>query len=103
MDTVLSLSENTLLAHAAALGNTKKNLAKLAADLLNTEGRQRAGRIADECFLSKPTVQRMMKEGGDATYSPKADTVERIYRYFGAEIYLKQVNIRPENRNQPKR
>jgi hypothetical protein len=98
----LKAAENLLLEHAAALGNTKKNLAKVASDLLNSLGRNQAGRMAEGCFLAKATVLRMMDEGGDDTYSPKADTIERIYRYFGAEVHLKQVRIKPENRNQPK-
>ena len=94
--------ENSILEQASALGNTRKNLAKVASDLLNTEGRHRSSIIAADCFLSKVTVVRIMIEGGEPTYSPRADTLERIFRYFGAEIYFRKVRISANNQNQPR-
>ncbi len=99
---LLRIIENSLIETASALGNSKKTLAKVASDLLNTEGRQRAGVIAADCFLSKVTVVRIMDEGGDETYSPRADTLERVFRYFGAEIYFRKVTIKKLYHNKPK-
>ena len=99
---LLKIIEKSLIESASALGNSKKNLAKVASDLLNTEGRKMAGRIAEECFLSKVTIVRIMDEGGDETYAPRADTLERVFRYFGAEIYFRKVTIKKLYLNKPK-
>lgn len=95
-------AQSLIMDQASALGNSKDSLAKVAADLLNEQGRKSAGLIAEGCFLSKVTVVRIMEEGGEDTYHPQADTLERVFRYFGASIHFKRVRITPRFQNKPK-
>ena len=99
---LLEMVQDTILEHSTALGNTKTNFAKVAADLLNQEGRKRAGIMAEGCFLSKATITRLMDDGGDDTYHPQAETVERVFRYFGAEVHFRKISIKPKWQNKAK-
>lgn len=99
---LLRIVEDAILEQATALGNSENNFAKVAADLLNEEGRHRAGIMAEGCFLSVGTIRRLMDEGGDETYHPQAETVERVFRYFGAEVHFRRVHITPKWQNKAK-
>ena len=94
--------ENDFLSQFSALGNSKTDLKKVACDLLNQHGRKHAKAIAEGCFLSKQTVQRLMDEGGEETYHPRADTLERVFRFYGAARHFEKVRITPRYRNKEK-
>lgn len=93
--------EDKFLEKATALGNSKTNFAKVAADLLNADA-ESVGKMAEGCFLSNATIARLMDEGGTDTYHPRADTVERVFKYFGAEVHFKKVRISTRWQNKSK-
>lgn len=94
--------EDRFLEEATALGNSKTNFAKVASDLLNASGRGSASMMAEGCFLSTATITRLMDEGGTDLYHPRADTVERVFKYFGAEVHFKKVLISNRWQNKEK-
>lgn len=99
--------KNEILSRMRALGNSDRGFKEICSDLINEAGTdsKTRKRIAEGCFLSVVTIDRManLKEAkSGAPYKPNADTVERIMRYFGAEIQLNAVTIRSQYRNQPK-
>lgn len=82
-----------------ALGNSRRCLKDVASDLLNALGED-ANSIAKGTFLCPQTVMRVMDcEDG---YSPRADTLERCFRYCNAEIVFNEAVIKPQYKNQPK-
>jgi len=83
-----------------ALGNSKTSLKKVASDYVNSIGRDNLGKIADGAYLCKHTVERIAD--CEDSYQPRADTVERIFRYFNAEIEFNEVAIKPKFQNKPK-
>jgi len=88
-----------------ALGNHKRGLKEVASDLLNQLGRDQIKNIALGTFLGASTIERVMdlKEAkSGAEYQPMASTLERIYRYCGAELQFHEVTIKPKFRNEPK-
>lgn len=98
---------NEMLSRMRALGNSERGFKELCSDLINQTGTDKKTfeRIADGCFLSPETIRRMSKltESEDGTpYRPNSDTIERILRYFGAEVTLNAVTISKAYRNQPK-
>jgi len=101
--------KNRLLEKTKLLGNNKRGgFKELCSDLINQHGIDKKGMQAlmDGTFLSYNTIQRMAKltetENGEP-YRPNADTVERILRYFNAEVSFTEVKIKPVFRNTPKR
>ena len=93
--------EDRFLEEATALGNSKTNFAKVASDLLNACA-ESVGKMAEGCFLSKATITRLMDEGGTDLYHPRADTVERVFKYFGAEVHFRKVVISNRWQNKEK-
>lgn len=94
---------NKILERSHALGNSKRGLKEVASDLCNQVARNdKKGlrEMADGTFLCKQTLQRVMdcEEG----YRPQADTLERIFRYFNAEISFNEVVIKGRYQNKPK-
>lgn len=99
----LELASNSILTRAKALGNHKKGLKEVASDLLNRGGRKSKREmqdILDGTFLCRATILKVM-DCPDG-YRPQADTLERIFKYFGAEITFSEVHIQPRFQNQPK-
>ncbi len=92
--------KSTLLQRSRALGNTKRGLKEVCSDLLCQYDRKEAGKIAAGCFLSRATVLRVMD--CDEAYRPQADTLERILRYFNAQIMFAEVKIKAEFQNHEK-
>ena len=89
-----------LLERTQALGNSNRGLKEVCSDLCNQFDRRHAGKIAEGCFLSKGTVVRVME--CEPHYRPQADTLERILRYFNAQIQFSEVVIKPRYRNHEK-
>lgn len=83
-----------------ALGNSKTSFKKVASDYVNSMGRDNLGKIADGAFLCRHTVERIAD--CEDNYQPRADTVERIFRYFGAECIFNEVTIKAKFQNKPK-
>lgn len=99
--------KNHILSRARALGNNDKGLREVCSDLVNSFGTDRKSRerIAEGTFLSISTIDRMatLKECDTGEpYRPNADTIERILRFFGAEIRFEQVSIQSRYANKPK-
>lgn len=83
-----------------ALGNSDRGLKHVASDLCNELGRKAAKDIANGCYLSKSTVERVMD--CDDSYRPQAETLERIFRYCNAKITFDSVSMQGKYQNQPK-
>lgn len=88
-----------------ALGNSNRGLKEVASDLLNQMGRDDMKNIVAGTFLSPSTIDRVMNlteaESGEP-YRPQSETLERIFRYCGAEISFNEVVIKKKFLNQPK-
>ena len=88
--------KNALLTNTKALGNSNRGLKEVVSDLLNQHGRNHVAEIEKGTFLSRATIYRLMDlteaESGEP-YRPQADTLERVLRYYGAEISFDQVSI----------
>lgn len=99
--------KNRLLSGTKILGNTGRGLKELCSDLLNDyiKGPRAMQEVIDGTFLSRSTIERMMKltesETG-APYRPAEDTCSRIMIFFGASITLDQVVISPKFLNREK-
>lgn len=85
-----------------ALGNSKTTLKHLACDLLNSMGVDQADITdhAEGTFLCRTTIKRVMSCPDE--YNPQAETIERVFRYCGAEITITPVSIKPQYANLPK-
>lgn len=99
--------KNHILSRARALGNTETGLREVCSDLVNSFGTDRKSRqrIAEGTFLSEDTISRIASlrecDTGEP-YRPNTDTVERILRFFGAEIHFQQIHISNRYANKPK-
>jgi len=85
------------------LGNSKRTLKNIASDLCNQIARndRKAIRgLADGTFLCRSTLERVME--CEEAYRPQAETLERIFRYFNAEIHFTEVRISGRWQNKPK-
>lgn len=89
-----------LLERTSALGNSKRGLKEVCSDLCNQFDRKHASKIAEGCFLSRGTVLRVME--CDEMYRPQAETLERILRFFNAQVFFSEVAIKPRYRNHEK-
>lgn len=89
-----------LLERTSALGNSKRGLKEVCSDLCNQFDRRHAKVIAEGTFLCKETVIRVMD--CEPEYRPNSDTLERILRFFGAELHFSEVVIKPRYRNKEK-
>lgn len=104
--TVLQV-KNHILANARVYGNSNYGLREICSDLVNNYGANgnQLARLSEGTFLSVGTLKRMATlsetELGDP-YKPSEDTCKRILNFFGAEIYFKQVQIKPAFANKPK-
>jgi hypothetical protein len=98
----MSQARNAILGRikAVALGNTRRGLKEVASDLLNELGRDAIKDIEEGTCLSRPTIERVMD--CDDGYQPRADTVERIFRYCNASIVFKHEETRPNFANKAK-
>lgn len=103
----MSAAKMELLSRMRALGNTHRGFKEVASDLVN-QYREQGGdfkSLADGTYLSPNTLDRISKltetKQGDP-YRPNADTCERIFRYFGAEVNFSTVTIKSTYRNKPK-
>lgn len=99
----IELAKNSILSRAHALGNSSKGLKNVASDLLNREARgnpKALRRIVDGTFLCRSTLQRVME--CEENYRPQAETLERIFRYFNAEIVFNEVQIKSRYQNKEK-
>jgi hypothetical protein len=99
--------KNSLLIKQKALGNSGRGLKEVCSDLINKHGisKKDGQALRDGTFLSATTIDRLSKltdtELGEP-YRPQAETLERVFRYFGAELYFDQVIIKPKFLNKPK-
>ena len=93
-------ARTSILDRAMALGNSKKGLKEVASDLLNREGKRSMQAMMDGTFLSRGTLDRVMD--ADEYYRPQAETLERIFRYFNAEITFNEVKISGRYQNKAK-
>lgn len=103
MGSVTKLIHKRIQERRVALGNSKTGLKDVCSDLLNEDighNRKQIGIVADGCFLSPVTIERVMD--CDEFYRPMSDTVERIMRYYNCELSVEQVSIKPRFRNIPK-
>ena len=98
MSTVAGVIMNRV--NAKCLGNSKRGLKELTSDCINQLGKGQIDEIAKGAFLCKHTVERVME--CEELYAPRADTLERLLRYCGAEIEMNTVSISPRFRNKPK-
>lgn len=97
--------KNHILSRSKVLGNSERGLKEVCSDLLNDYGRHNLKEVEKGTFLSRSTLERVMTlEEADSgePYRPQSETLERILRYFGAEIKFDQVRISPRFRNKPK-
>jgi hypothetical protein len=81
-----------------ALGNTGITLRQMCIDLIN-DSNSSWDFIAQECFLAKVTVQNL---ASGKTQHPRADTVERILKFFNMEMSAYQIGYNPESMNMAK-
>lgn len=98
---------NHILSRARALGNNEKGLKEVCSDLVNSFGvdGKALDQIARGTFLSESTIKRMatLKECDTGEpYRPQVETIERILRFFGAEVRFEQVTIKSAYANKPK-
>lgn len=99
--------KNAILTRAKALGNTEYGFKEVCSDLINQYGNDPHAirKIANGTFLSESTVKRMATlteaESG-LPYRPNSDTVERVLRYFNAEVSFDQVVIKNKYQNKEK-
>jgi len=92
---------NQILDQARALGNSKRGFKEVASDLCNQFDRKKGAKvIAEGCFLSATTVRRV--KDCDSDYRPQADTLERVFKFFGAEVSFNEVTISGRYRNKEK-
>jgi len=99
--------KNHILLKASALGNSHRGFKEVCSDLLNDALKKgvKQQNIVDGTFLCSQTLERMKKledtpEG--SPYRPNAETCERIFKYFGAEIRFDEVKIKSTYQNQAK-
>lgn len=95
--------KNKVLERSSALGNSKRTLKNIASDLCNAHaaGDKKAIReLAEGTFLCRSTIERIMD--CDEAYRPQAESLERVFRYFNAEIVFNEVRITPRWQNKPK-
>jgi len=82
-----------------ALGNTNRDLLDVCSDLLNQDkGNWQV--VAEKAFLSFATVVRVAL--CERPYSPRADTLERIIRYYGVKVSFAEEHIESRYDNKPK-
>lgn len=96
--------KNAILKKAKALGNTHTGLKEVVSDLLNAHGGDLKA-VEKGTFLCKSTLQHLQTledSPGGNPYRPQAETLERVLRYFGAEITFNEVTIGRKFRNRPK-
>lgn len=97
--------KNRLLTSKKILGNSNVGFKEVCSDLLNAHGRDKVSVIMNGTHLSYTTIERMMTlaetEGG-RPYNPSNDTIERILRFYGAELSADQVVIKSRYLNKPK-
>ena len=88
-----------------ALGNSNRGLKEVASDLLNQMGRSELKNICAGTHLSPTTIDRIMSlkeaESG-ADYSPQSSSLERVFKFCGAEIEFHTVDIKKRFMNKPK-
>lgn len=97
--------KNRVLAETSALGNSDRGLKEVVSDVLNSYGRGNLANVEKGTFLSRTTLDRLMtlEETEDGNpYRPQADTLERVLKYFGAELHFSQVVISPRWLPKPK-
>lgn len=82
-----------------ALGNSKRGFKEVASDLLNATGLSTT-EIANGTFLCASTVARVMD--CEEHYAPRADTLERVFRFCNAECTFEEVPIKAGYMNKPK-
>ena len=83
----------------SALGNSHRKLKDVAADLLNATG-ESPDDIAKGTYLCPSTVKRVMD--CEDNYSPRADTLERCFRYCNASVVFEETMMKKNYLNQPK-
>ena len=99
--------KNALLENAVVGGNSEYTEVQACSDLLNNYGRGKGkmGALVDGTFLSYTTLDRMMTlaetELGDP-YNPQSETIRRILSFFGYQMTLTSVHIKPKFQNKPK-
>lgn len=104
MGVVINMNgEQMILNRASALGNSKKKLMHVASDLITRDGNFKA--IAGGTYLSIHTIRRvadLTETETGAEYRPNADTLERIFKYFGAEIRFNYLKVSKKFMNEEK-
>lgn len=96
--------KNTILSKARALGNSNKGLKDVCSDLLNAYGGDLKA-VTKGTYLCRSTLEHLQNLNDTPTgnpYRPQAETLERVLKYFGAEINFSEVKINPRYRNKPK-
>jgi len=82
------------------LGNSKRGLKELASDLIAEYGVNATKNIAENAYLSKVTVDRVLE--CEEHYQPRLDTVERILRVMGCRLNADYISIKGAFMPQPK-
>jgi len=96
--------KNVILSRAKALGNTDKGLKEVCSDLLNAYGSDLRA-VIKGTFLSRATLEHLQNLNDTPTgnpYRPQAETLERVLKFYGAQINFSEVKISPRYRNKPK-
>lgn len=82
----------------SAVGNTKRKLKDVAADLINAANLPYA-EVAGRCYLCTSTIKNLAT---GKTKNPQAETIERVFRYFEYSVTFDQVKLKGQFENQPK-
>ena len=81
-----------------ALGNSNRTPEDLAKDLIHASDKSYLD-IAVGCCLCEQTIQRL---ANDETQWPRADTINRILRFFNFKAEFVSEKIKPKYANKPK-
>ena len=82
-----------------ALGNSDRDMKTVAIDLIHASKISYKD-IAYGAFLCEATVKKLATE---KTRWPRADTIERIYRYFGVQLTGELVAMKHQYSNKAKK
>ena len=79
-------------------GNSHRSLQNVAVDLINASGMSWK-EVASGCFLCTATVKNLAT---GKTRFPRADTLDRVYRFYEYKIGFRRESIKSEFQNHPK-
>jgi hypothetical protein len=79
-------------------GDDKRTMHDLAVDLINASGLDWK-EVANGCYLCKSTVKNLATQ---KTRFPRADTLERVFKYFEYGGTLQAAKVSAKNANKKK-